>query len=166
MLTPRIETCSAIRLAGLQATFISGLSSDTTAPETIGTLWGALHQRLEEIDARESGVFYGWSYHLPPAERSRPDELGYVAGVEVAADFVAPEGMITLDTHEGLYAVFEHRGLMPGFADTLRAIYEDWLPGSGFVGNGQGDLEVYGSRWHHDREDSVFDYRVGIDRRV
>jgi AraC family transcriptional regulator len=162
MLEPRIETQPVIHLVGLHAKFISVFAKDTNAPETIGPLWGALHDRLGELTPTEPGVFYGYTWLEPEENRSRPDELGYLAGVEVAPGSAVPDGMVALDTAPGLYAVFEHRGVIETFHDTVRSIYEEWLPRSGFVGNGAGDLERYGLGWAHDREDSVFEFRVGI----
>ena len=161
MLEPRIETLPAIRLLGVQATYISGLSPDTNAPETIGPLWGQLHERLGEITPAEPGVFYGWTFFRPPEQRARPDELEYVAGVEVAAEHTIPEGFAAVEAAGGLYAVFEHHGVMWTFHETVHRIYREWLPNSAYEGNGKGDLEHYDPRWVHDSEDSVYEFRVG-----
>ena len=45
---------------------------------------------------------------------------------------------------------------------TLLAIYREWLPDSGYRGNGLGDIERYDERWVADSEDSVFEYWCGI----
>lgn len=163
---PRIETRPALRLAGVRARFVSALAADSDAPDVIGPLWGRLHEQLEGVTPVEPGVFYGWTTLAPEASRSRPDELEYVAGVEVAPDAQAPEGMVAVETAAGLYAVFEHRGPIWTFHDAVRWIYEEWLPASPYEGNGIGDLERYDARWAPDREDSVFEFLVGIRPRA
>jgi AraC family transcriptional regulator len=117
---------------------------------------------MAEIQRSDETVCYGYAYCLPEGERDRPDEVGYVAGVPVADDAPVPEGMVAKDMAGGLYAVFEHHGPIWTFDKTLHAVHRDWLPGSGYVGNGIADLERYDERWTMDGEDSVFEYWVGI----
>jgi len=162
---PRIEIYPRVHLVGLGTTFASILSGEDTARQAIGALWGRLHERVAEITAREPGVFYGWTWFLPPGLRSREDELGYVAGVEVASGAPVPEGMVSVEASEGLYAVFEHRGPLVTFHALILWIYREWLPSSPYRGNGRGDLECYDEGWKHDGEDSVFEFRVGVEER-
>jgi AraC family transcriptional regulator len=157
-----IEQKAPIRLVGLRAKFRSGLAPDNNAGEVIGPLWGQLHGRLAEIDRSDPTVLYGYSWHGDPAQKSHPDELEYVAGAPVSAGAAVPEGMEAVETADALYAVFEHRGSMTGFGDTLAAIYGTWLPDSGYVGNGLGDVEVYDERWNMEGPGSVMEYWVGI----
>ena len=74
--------------------------------------------------------------------------------------------MEAVETAGATYAVFEHKGSMMGFGDTLNAIYKKWLPSSDYVGNGKGDVEIYDERWSMDGEDSVMEYWVGIAPKV
>ena len=108
-------------------------------------------------------MFYGWTYVLPAAERTREDEFGYVAGVEVEPGSAVPDGMVACEAAGGLYALFEHRGPIVGFHDLVVRIYREWLPASPYRGNGIGDLERYDERWSPDDEDSVFEFRIGIE---
>ncbi len=162
MQEPRIETLPAIPLVGLATTFVSALSEDSTAAQTIGPLWGGLIERLGEIAIAEEGALYGWTWILPPDQRSRPDELGYLAGAHVAPGAPVPEGMVSVEAAGGMYAVFEHHGPLEKFHDTVLWVYRDWLPNSPYEGNGKGDLERYDERWSPTGEDSIFDFRVGI----
>ncbi|MDJ0522983.1 MAG: GyrI-like domain-containing protein, partial [Planctomycetota bacterium] len=147
MLTPRIETKEPIHLIGLHARFIGGTSPDSNAGEVVGPLWGQFSARLQEIQRTDESVCYGYSCWGDPAERSRPDEVEYLAGAPAAADAPVPEGMVAVETAGGLYAVFEHHGPITTFHETLQAIYGEWLPSSEYEGSGLGDVEVYDERW-------------------
>ena len=162
MIEPRWEEKSEMRVVGLHTKFISGLAIDTNAPNLIGPLWGQLHQRIGEIEAADPGVFYGVVSFPPKEERSHSDELDYVAGIEVAPGYEPPEGMVALTVPAGLRAVFEHRGVMWDFEKTLRAIYREWYPQSGYEHTGVADIERYDEQWAHDSEDSVFEYWLGL----
>jgi AraC family transcriptional regulator len=164
MQEPRIETKAPIRLVGLQTTFISGLSPDTNAPEVIGPLWGGLNARMAEIQRSDEKTCYGYSCYGAPAERTRDDELLYLAGAPVAADAPVPEGLVSVETAGGLYAVFEHRGPIWNLGATIKAIYAEWLPNSGYQGSDKGDVELYDERWSADGEDSILEYWVGIEK--
>lgn len=153
----RIEEKQPIRVIGLRARFRNGRLPDSNAGEIVGPLWGQLHGRLGEIDASDSSVLYGYTWLADD-----PDECEYIAGAPTKADASVPEGMEAIETAGALYAVFEHKGSMMGFGGTLQAIYADWLPGSDYVGNGLGDVEVYDERWSMDGADSVMEYWVGV----
>ena len=163
MQEPRIETKPPMRLIGLQAKFISGLSPDTNAPDVIGPLWGGLNARMAEIQRSDEKTCYGFCCAGDPAERTRPDELLYLAGAPVAADAPVPEGLVAAETAGGQYAVFEHRGPIWNLGATIKAIYEEWLPTSGYRCSDRGDIELYDERWSADGEDSVLEYWLGIE---
>lgn len=154
----RVEEKSPLRLIGMRCRFRNGRLPDSNAGEIVGPTWGRLHTRLAEIDAADRSVLYGYSWFA----RDDPEDCEYIAGAPVGPDAEVPEGMEAVETAGALYAVFEHRGSMMGFRDTLLAAYDEWLPDSGYVGNGLGDVEVYDERWSMDGEDSVMEYWVGV----
>ncbi len=159
----RIEEKAAVHLIGCQTRFISGLSPDTNAPGVIGPLWGTLHGRLPEIEQTHPTTLYGYCFPLHSKEpRTHEDELFYLAGAAAPEGAPVAEGLCELHTEAGLYAVFEHHGPIERFLVTVRAIYEDWLPTSGYVGNGAGDVEVYDERWRDGGKDSVVECWIGI----
>ena len=162
MQEPRIETKDPIRLIGMPGRFIVGTSPETNAGEVIGPLWGQLNARMAEIERADESACYGYSCWGDPAERSRPDEVEYLAGAPATADAPVPEGMLAVETAGGLYAVFEHRGPIWNLGATILAIYNEWLPQSEYEGNGKGDVELYDDRWSADGEDSVLEYWCGI----
>ncbi len=154
----RIEEKPALRLIGLRCRFRNGRLPDSNAGEVVGPTWGALHPRLAEIDATDRSVLYGYTWFAA----DDPEECEYIAGAPVGPDAEVPDGMEAVETAASTYAVFEHHGHMMGFGDTIRAIYDEWLPNSDYVGNGEGDVELYDERWNMEGEGSVMEYWVGI----
>lgn len=153
-----------MRLVGVQAPFIRAQSKDTNAGAVIGPLWGRLHEHLDRIAREDPATLYGYSCFGVPTRRTHPDEVLYLAGARVAPGGDVPDGLDVVETAAGMYAIFEHRGPIWHLGETVRAIYRDWLPGSGYRGNGRGDVEVYDERWSADGADSVLEYWVGVER--
>ena len=151
-----------MRLIGLQTRFISGLSPDSNAGPVIGPLWGQLHARAGEIQQKDATRLFGYTWFADPATRSRDDELEYLCGAEAAEGASLPEGMVEITTAASLYAIFEHRGSMLTYGDTLKSIYGEWLPASEYEGNGLGDVELYDERWSMEGPDSIFECWIGI----
>lgn len=162
MLEPRIETKAAIPLMGMETTFISAMSPDSNAAEVIGPHWERFNARRPEITGVAPEVSYGFLCYGDAPNPARDDEYRYLAGLEVAPGTEVLEGMITVEIPADLFAVFEHKGPIWTFHQTLQQIYQEWLPASDYEGNGLGDVERYDPRWVFDSEDSVFEYWVGV----
>ena len=77
-----------------------------------------------------------------PAER-----FEYLAGVEVAALERVPAGLGRMRVPAQRYAVFEHRGRIADIRATWGAIWQDWLPRSGFAPAPTPDFERYDERF-------------------
>lgn len=61
-------------------------------------------------------------------------------------DFV-PEGMETLEIHEGLYAVFQYKGNQSNAAAFFNAIYTEWLPASNYELDNRPQFEILGAKY-------------------
>ena len=54
------------------------------------------------------------------------------AVVEVSEVYALPDGMVSYDLSGGKYAVFIHHGPASAFGETMKHIFQVWLPSSGF----------------------------------
>jgi AraC family transcriptional regulator len=162
VLTPRIEEKASFPIAGLHTTFVSSLSPDSTAEEKLGPLWAGFLGRLDEIRERADGPLVAYMHADEAGERRHPHELHYVAGAPVHAVDELPEGMVAEEVPGGLYAVFTHRGRLGRLVATIRAIYEEWLPDSGYEHAGRADVETYGERFDPESDDSEMEYWISI----
>lgn len=118
----------------------------------ISAMWSKLNPRAHEIPMLSQCAF-GVCFMISDA---RMDAFEYVAGFKVAADAVAPEGMVVVDVPENRYAVFEHRGSMESLRNTYNSIINEWFPRSGLHPIGGYDMEIYDEKFKDFAPDSVF----------
>ena len=162
MLQPKVVEKPQLTVVGLQTAFLHVLSPDATNVEVIGPLWGSFLPRANQVSHRVGDEMYGVIYGMPKAQRSHSDELMYVAGVAVSDVGELPEGMTSRTVPAGTFAVFIHRGPIQGIRDTVRKIYRDWLPQSGYEHAGIADVELYDHRFCLDSPDSEMEYWVSV----
>src|SRR5690349_10384836 len=130
MLEPQILDKPAMTIVGLETPFLHGLSPVTNNFKVIPPLWEALSNRMSEVPGRIGHNSYGIIYGRPENERSHPDELQYIAGVQVRAPASVPEGMVQRTIPAGKFAIFLHRGPIQKIGETCYEIYRVWLPKS------------------------------------
>lgn len=134
----RVQDRGPLLLAGLRGWF-TGAGRDG-----IAELWRRLGPRLENIAGRVGRVAYGAC-----VDCAGTDTFEYLCGVEVS-DFAAlPRNYVTLRIPAQACAVFVHRGRASTVRHTVRRIFDDWLPRSGFEHGATGLdtpdlLECYG----------------------
>jgi AraC family transcriptional regulator len=118
-------------------------------------------RQFEEIPAfwsraMESGAFEGLIKSVPAGSRlgicgvsmgmeDGISEFTYLIAVETPGNRSnLPEGCIDAQARAGTWAIFESRGPLPGsLQDTIRQIYTEWFPTSGYEHAGGPELEIY-----------------------
>ena len=131
MIEPKIVQKEAFTVVGMEAHFISALSTDTNNLQVIPLLWDRFVDRIEEIKDRSDEACCGLIITRPERERSHPDELLYVAGAAVRDVASLPEGMVSHRVPASTFAVITHRGPIADLPETIRCAMEEWLPNSG-----------------------------------
>lgn len=162
MLQPQIVHKPALKIIGVEAAFRHALSPVKNNFEVIPPLWDRLCQQTHLIPNRVGEASFGIIYGKPPAERSHPDELQYIAGVEVSATEDVPPGMVARTIPAGTFAAFIHRGPIEKIGETCFEIYRVWLPQSGYQHAGIADVERYDHRFDCNRADSEMDYWISV----
>lgn len=117
----------------------------------ISDMWGEFNVRCPEIPSISECAFGVclMTSNLPEGE------FEYIAGLKVAADAVAPKGMVVVDVPENKYAVFEHRGAKETLMNTYHLIANEWFPKSGMKPTGGYDMEVYDEKFNNFEPDSI-----------
>lgn len=162
---PRIVEKTAFTVVGLETKFIHVLSPDATNAVVIGPLWYRFLERVGEVANRAGKEMYGVISRAADTERSHPDELRYLAGVAVSKADGLPAEMLSRTVATGDYAVFTHRGPIQGIRNTVKYIYREWLPQSGYQHAGTTDVELYDERFCLDSPDSEMEYWVPLKPR-
>jgi AraC family transcriptional regulator len=139
---PRIEEGRALLVAGLREHF---------AFENLGGLpglWQHFHEHLGNVPGQVGGIAYGVCYNTDDA-----GHFDYIAGVEVVDFASLPREFARLRLGEQRYAVFTHREHVSTVRGTFMAIFNDWLPKSGYQSADAPPFERYDER---------FDPRTGM----
>ena len=97
-------------------------------------LWGAFMPFRKTVPHRLGTHFMSMQvYPTDGASKITPATVFQKwAVVEVSKVGVLPEGMVSYDLLGGKYAVFVHNGPASAFAETMKHIFQVWLPSSGF----------------------------------
>ncbi len=116
-----IKTSKPLLIAGLSEHH-AGNPSLTIPPQ-----WAKFKPHLGKIPGQIGQMSYGVSTHC-----TEMGHFDYLCGVEVndASAIAAPFSTIAIP--EQRYAVFEHREAIATIKDTYAAIWEQWLPTSGY----------------------------------
>ena len=163
---PQILRLPALTLIGPEAHFISALSPDANNLQVIPPLWHELMARKAELGKPRDTYMYGACRCLPSNQRSREDELAYLAGLNVAPSARAPKGMGLWKIAAGTYAQFTHRGPISKLSETINYVHGAWLPRSGYDYNSKGvELERYDDRFNPEGKNSEMDYLIAVKKK-
>lgn len=116
---PVIERLSALRFAGLAERI------DMSNPGGFAALWQRFGPHLGHIPGAAGPAAYGI---VASADDSTCD---YLAGIELRPGADLPEGLTEVQAPARRWARFNHPGHVATIRSTIRAIYDQWLPGSG-----------------------------------
>lgn len=148
-LQPRILTLSTKKLMGKNLAM-------TFAENKTGELWRTFMPRKNEIQAKVSDDLFSLQifpkdFVMGPAGFQIP--FVKWAAIEVSDFSNVPEGMETLVLSEGLYAVFDYKGLS---TDTriFEYIFGTWFPKSGYVLDNRPQFEILGEKYKNNHPDS------------
>jgi AraC family transcriptional regulator len=129
-----------------RAMLIAGLRShhgQETATQSIPTQWDAFRE-LGAISGAIGTTTYGVVCGNDPKEQT----FEYMAGIEVADFESLPEDLGRMQITPQRYAVFTHNGHGSKLRLTWAAIWNEWLPASGYEAANLPDFEVYDQRFN------------------
>jgi predicted transcriptional regulator YdeE len=117
-MTPRMTTRATFSVLGVAGCIGRGSES----PELFARIWKTFESRRQDIESMATQKSYvGVSF---PTDDERVTE--YVAGMRIAADTPAPEGLETRTVQGGEYAVFECQ--VAAIGATYQHAFSVWLP--------------------------------------
>ena len=135
-----IITREAVKLVGIAQQYDN---ADLSLPK----LWSAFRPYRDQIKNRVGDESFGIyeSY-----EETGDDEVSfsYICTAPVANFDDVPEGMITRELPEQMYAKFIHRGSIMNLDQTLKYIWGSWLPKSKYKYVERPDFELYPSGYN------------------
>jgi AraC family transcriptional regulator len=129
----RFEEGRAMLLAGVRR-----VHSFDEVDRGIREQWEAL-RALGTLPGQQGTTAYGVICGASPEAGT----LEFMCGVEVASFDALPPGLGRMRVPAVRYAVFVHDGPVATLRATWQAIFEGWLPRSGYVSAQTPDFEVY-----------------------
>ncbi|MFD2823920.1 GyrI-like domain-containing protein [Lacinutrix iliipiscaria] len=84
------------------------------------------------------------------------------AALEVSTTETHLENMQTLNLNEGLYAIFNYKGLANGFGSFMNTILTEWLPESNYELDHRPHFNVLGAKYKNNHPDSEEDVYIPI----
>ncbi len=153
IMEPKIVTKPAFTIVGMSYV---GKNEHNEVPQ----LWGQFNTRMDELENAEPVAYGVCSAELEGAQEG---EFEYIACVAVKDASSVPDGMIAREIEEHKYAVFAHHGKLDTLGETYQYIYNTWIPQSEYEMGPHFELEVYGERFIHNSDESVFDIYISIE---
>lgn len=127
-LTPvRVELKNPMRITGLR------LRLDDKAAQKIPELWQQLAPHLGKVPSQVGNADYGLCIRVDDSNSC----FDYLAGMEIEKDIEdrseVPAEWPEITLPEQQYAVFTHQQHVSQVRHTIHNIFDQWLPGSGYV---------------------------------
>ncbi len=117
-MTPRMTTCGTFSVLGV----VSHIRRGSESRELFGSIWKKCESRRQEIECvATQKVHLGVNF---PTDDERVTE--YLAGMKVAPDTPAPDGLEARMVSSGEYAVFECP--LDAIGATYQHVFTVWLP--------------------------------------
>lgn len=129
---PRIEELGVLLVAG----FAERIAYDNVA--SIPQLWQKLTPHIGHVANELAGYAYGVKFN------SDNEGFEYLAGVAVSTFEGLPKELRTERLAAHTYAVFKHRGHISTIRETMKAIWNEYLPESDLAPADAPDFERYG----------------------
>ena len=159
---PQFVQRPELKVVGLGAKFISGISPDKNNAAVIPPLFDRFINQIDQIKNKTGDGSWGLVEMLPADEKSHRDELFYIAAAEVSDVDSIPPGMISRVIPAGRYAQFTHKGKLTGLEATMKFIYQTWVPQSGQRLRNSPHLERYDRRFDLNSDQSEFDILLPV----
>ena len=134
-LEPRFENGKAMLIAGLRSRYTWEMMNGIFAQ------WQLFVPYIGKIPGQLGGAAYGVVFSVPGG-------VDYLSGVEVSSSSGLPAEFSVISLPAERYAVFAHRDHVLKLRETIDAIFNQWLPGSGYqVPRGAGGAPDFFERY-------------------
>lgn len=162
---PQIVSLPALHLLGLSARFIPPTSPDADNLDVVPKLYERFCPMIAKLPRPQDKYIYGAARCPTDSQRRHPDELEYIASINVAPGTKAEPPLTMWHIPAGTYACFTHRGPVAKLGETINYAFGSWLPRSKYAHTGGPNLDRQDERFGDGGKDCVFDFLVPIKAR-
>lgn len=134
--------------------FIGKNRSFTYADYRAFELWSSFMPRRKEIQNTMGSELY--NIQINPKDFDFKPTTPFVkwAAIAVSSFDYIPDDMELLEIEEGLYAVFNYKGVQSDVASFFNSIYTKWLPSSGYQLDSRAQFEILGEKYKNNSPES------------
>ena len=143
---PRIETLKEKKLIGKRLKM--SLANDRTLE-----LWRSFMPERAKIQNKLSTELISMRVYHQPLQMDVHQEFDKWAAVEVSDFSSIPDGMENFVLDEGLYAVFNYKGLNTDIRMFVY-IFTEWLPASNYLLDNRPHFEILGDKYKNNDPES------------
>jgi predicted transcriptional regulator YdeE len=129
---PKFENHGEMLIAGPDETYTFETRSN------IPNQWNRFAPNIGRVPGQVGKSSYGVCWNFKPGVG-----FDYLTGVEVSSDSTLPASFTHIRLPAARYAVFTHRQHVSAIPQTLDAIWQKWLPNSGYQATGAPCFERY-----------------------
>ena len=159
---PEIIQLPTLHLLGLSVRFIPPVSPATGNIDVIPKLYERFCLILHSLPLQQDKYIYGAARCPTDTKLRRPDELEYLASINVDPG-VKPEKPLELwSIPAGTYACFTHRGPVTQLSETINYAFGTWLPRAPYVLAEGPNLDRQDERFRHGGKDCEFDFLMPV----
>lgn len=150
---PRIEAGKTLLIAGLNERY----SCQSSA--AIPSQWQQFHRHIGHVPGQVGNVAYGVFYNTDDS-----GNMDYMTAVEVTDFSALPRDLGRLRIPEHLYAMFSHQGHVSTIRGAMNAIWNNWLPQSGYEAADAPGLERYDEKFNPETGLSGFEIWIPLKK--
>jgi AraC family transcriptional regulator len=119
---PRFENKKAMIMTGTRVHYTSETMNDIPAQ------WERFAKHIGKVPNEVGRAAYGVGFNF----EKTPFGFDYMTAVEISTDGHLPGDFVTAEIPTQRYAIFRHEGHVSTIRDTIDAIWNKWLPNSGY----------------------------------
>lgn len=143
---PRIKTLKEKKLIGKRIRM-------SLADNKTSELWRSFMPERAKVRNKVSTELISMRVYHQPLRMDVHQEFDKWATVEVSNFSYLPDGMESFVLNEGLYAVFDYKGLNTDNRIFIY-IFTEWLPGSGYTLDNRPHFEILGDKYKNNDPES------------
>jgi len=159
---PVIVELPVLHLLGLSARFIRPMAPAADNLDVVPKLYARFCPLISTLPQPQDQYVYGAARCPADSARRHPDELEYLASVNVPAGTKPPAGMDLWKIPASAYACFTHRGPVSRLAETINYAFGTWLPRSKFVHADSPNLDRQDERFGDGGAGCEFDFLMPV----
>lgn len=163
---PEIIPLPALHLLGLSVRFIAPVSAAGGNLDVVPKLYDRFCLIMHTLPLQQDKYIYGAARTPADGVHRHPDELEYLASINVDPGVEAKHPLELWSIPAGTYACFTHHGPPSTLGETIDYAFRAWLPRSNYILAEGPNLDRQDGRFGYGGKDCEFDFLIPVKPKV